>query len=74
MNRKTFLKLLLMGSVSPFINIEGIKGEKSAPIKRPVPVKYYEYEYMGNKIRFVHNELLDGPLNNSKIKYETRKF
>lgn len=51
-----------MGSVSPFINIEGVKEEKYAPIKRPVPIKYYEYEYMGNKIRFAHNELLDGPL------------
>lgn len=74
MNRKTFLKLLLMGSVSPFINIEGVKGGKSAPIKRTAPTKYYEYEYKGNKIRFAHNELLDGPLNNSKTKYETRKF
>jgi len=56
MGRKTFLRLLLAGSMIPFVNTKRVKEEK------PAPIKYYELEYMGNKIRFVHNELLDGPL------------
>lgn len=54
MDRRTFLDLLRAVPMIPFIRIE--RQEKV------VPIKYYEYEWLGNKIRFAHNELLDGPL------------